>query len=144
MFASDVLVFESKGERIAGVYKPFNLKQGQTRAQSDENFFKCLPNCSQTGKNSWIRGDFNINLVKKTNDYNKLIKWQDDHSLNQLVTSYTWFRIHTRQDGKKEHTKSLIGHVYTNCDNATIKLDDKWTSDRCLIIFKLPEREKIK
>jgi hypothetical protein len=139
----DIIVLESKEERIVGVYKPFKLKLNQTRAQADESFFRSLEACSRTDKAIWIGGDFNINLRKKTSDSKKLQLWQDDNSLKQLVSTWTWSRIHTDTKGKRELRKSLIDHLYTNSETTTIKIGDNWTSDHRIITIKLPEREKI-
>ncbi len=137
------VTLEDGTRRIVGLYRPFKLPNGLTKAETDKAFFELLHSAANTALDLWIGGDFNVNLQKHSSEKIRLQEWQDDHALLQLVKSSTWSRVVTTPSGVQQLRKSLLDHIYTNSELSTVTIDDKWSSDHNLLILDLPGKQRI-
>ncbi len=134
----DVIPMDNGTSRVIGVYRPFKLREGQTKRSSIEHLFTTLYDLSRTDQNIWIGSDFNINLERHSFETTKLREFIDELAFHSLVSAKTWERVITQPDGGLALRTSQIDHVFTNIQDSHVKIDDKWTSDHKLLILTTP------
>jgi hypothetical protein len=145
----DIITMDNGTSRIVGVYRPFKLRDGQTKHSAADLFFTTLYKLSQTDLDLWVGGDFNINLEKHSFETAKLLDFVDELALHRLVKTKTWERVVTQSDGSLALRSSQIDHVFTSVKGSSVCVDDKWTSDHKLLILTTPvafpqlERQKV-
>jgi len=128
-----VLKVEGDAHRFIGLYRGFKLHMNESQ---NSYFFKMLgiiTKLSQTNKQIFIGGDFNVDLFRKSNLLDHLENWAFNMGLNQLINNYTRDRVVNKDDGSISHEQSAIDHFYSNSDDVKLYLENSVSDHKILL-----------
>jgi len=139
----EIICMENHLVRVAGVYRPFKLVNGNTPYSYLEKMVSTISKIAKTRKPVIIGGDFNINYNLESREKEILENVALENDLVQLVKTNTWSRI-INLNGNTVDRTSKLDLIFTNDPKKiSVCVEDNYTSDHSLILVNHATRIEI-